>query len=195
MNKHEKAKNPAPGEVWNAWQPWYTHEASVIIEKSDSSKCGIYCPPEAHGVAVIPVNRHPALILAQGDGRKHGWLVCYFSTKKDSKTSDLERVKLGNVIAENITSYFFNTAPQYCPETFLNYPILTNESTRFEAPPQLRILVCTHFTYAMRLPKGQDESLRISDLLDLWFQQSSKKSEHTNPSPESVMDAAIGEGK
>lgn len=196
MNKIVSSDIPVPGEVWWAWQPWFTHSTAEIIEKNDSSKRGVYCPPEAGGVAVVPVNRHPALILARGDEHELGWLVCYFSTKPDSSKKHVSKIEVPwDAFNRESKNFLCVTAPQYCPNLFLkNQNRLVDKDNRFvKADPELRKFVNSAMTFAMNVCPRTDKGLMLADVLNGWFNSLSQERKLSDSSPEDSLDNASNE--
>jgi len=194
MNKTSSSDIPVPGEVWWAWQPWYTHSAASIIEKQIASKQGLSCPPDADGVAVVPVNRHPALILSQGDERKHGWLVCYFSTEPDSSQKHIPKTAVKwDAFNRGRSNYLCVSAPQYCPNLFFkNQNRLVDKDRRFvKADPELRKFVNAAMTFAMNVCPRTDKGLMLADVLNDWFNSLSQERKRMESSPEDDLDHAI----
>lgn len=175
---------PKRSEVWFAWQPWFTNDKTRVETYPDGKT----------GMAHIPVTEHPALLLARGDTRGHGWLVCYFSTKADTSVNHPQKEPLGDVLERGKASYFENTAPQYCPEYFIKRPYQHNGKPLTVDPNLLR-LIYSKSTCAMKIRVGQDDENQLAEIIRNWFECITRERILANPSPESVMDDAIGEGE
>lgn len=172
-----------PGEVWWAWQLWFTHDKANIEERAAHA--------DHQGVAHIPVNRHPALILSQGDDKELGWLVCFFSTKPGTSKHPA-KVLLGDVFDNGAANYLVNTAPQYCPSLFLVAPMLDKNMMEIRADPNLLNLVCAKMTWATKVRQGQSPGIALADVLCGWINKLPSEVERINQeeSPDLVLNDA-----
>lgn len=178
MSKKESELPSAPGEVWYAWQPFFTHDKAIVHEKGAHDNRGIDIPRDVDGVAVVPVNRHPALILARGDERELGWLVCYFSTKPDSSKKHIPKTAVPwDAFNRDKSNYFCVSAPQYCPNLFFKKQNrLVDRDYRFvKADQQLRKFVNDAMTFAMNVCPRTDKGLMLADILNDWFNSLSQE--------------------
>jgi hypothetical protein len=128
MNNGRPLKRP--GEVWWAYHPWLSR---VEFWNKDGTKVTTRSlkhdrPSHVH----IECKPHPALILAPGDEKGRGYLVCYLS-RQSSPHDEIPRRPLKGVTitkdatGEPISSFVFSLAPCYCDDGFIwnNKPIRT----------------------------------------------------------------------
>jgi len=123
MNDQRLVKRP--GEVWWAVHPWLSR---VEFWNKDGSKVttrdlSLARPSHVH----IECKPHPALILAPGDEKGRGYLVCYLSGQC-CPDDEIPRIPLKGVrINDAKDSYAFSLAPCYCDDEFIwgSRPIIT----------------------------------------------------------------------
>ena len=174
--------NISVGDVWWVWQPWFTHDKVIIEEKSSI--------PGVGGIAHIPINKHPALILTRGDDQEHGWLVCFFSSKPSSSNQHPTKERIGDVFNTGKVSYLVNTAPQYCPKCFFVARLKDQQGNVRQAPHQLHEHVCKRMTYAMRIRPGHDEGVVLGEILNSWLRNFYEKRCQFDTPPDAILDGA-----
>jgi hypothetical protein len=125
MNDQRPVKRP--GEVWWAYHPWLNR---VEFWNKDGSKVTTRIlfrdrPSHVH----IECKPHPALILAPGDEKGRGYLVCYLSGHCSPEDEIPRRPLKGVRITDAKDSYAFSLAPCYCDDEFIwgSRPIRTTD--------------------------------------------------------------------
>jgi len=111
-----------PGEVWMAYHPWLSR---VEFWNKDGSKVttrSLYYDKPSH--VHIECKKHPALILAPGDEKRRGYLVCYLSGQSYPDDQIPRRPLNGVTITtdefgEPTRSFAFSLAPCYCDDEFI----------------------------------------------------------------------------
>lgn len=106
-----------PGEVWWAYHPWlsrvefWNRDGSKVVTRS------LYRDKPSH--VHISCKPHPALILAPGDEKGRGYLVCYLSGQSFPDDEIPRRQLKGFKISDTKDTYVFCMAPCYCDSDFI----------------------------------------------------------------------------
>lgn len=122
-----------PGEVWWAYHPWLSRVEFLNKDGSKVSTRDLFRDRPSH--VHIECKPHPALILAPGDEKCRGYLVCYFSSHSSPNDEIPRRPLKGVRIANNDNdSCAFSLAPCYCDDEFIwgSKPIRTADGGTFE---------------------------------------------------------------
>jgi hypothetical protein len=121
-----------PGEVWWAYHPWLSR---VEFWNKDGSKVTTRSmqhdkPSHVH----IACKPHPALILAPGDEKGRGYLVCYLSGQSLHEDEIPRRLLKGVRLNDVKDTYAFSMAPCYCDGDFIwgSHPLQTADRGMLE---------------------------------------------------------------
>lgn len=174
--------NISVGDVWWAWQPWFTHDKVHIEEKTSI--------PGVEGIAHIPIKKHPALILTRGDDQEHGWLVCFFSSNPSSSKQHLTKEPIGDVFNKGKISYLVNTAPQYCPKCFFVARMKDQDGNVLQVQHQIHEYVCKRMTHAMKIRPGHDGGVIFGEILNAWLKNCYETRCRFDAPPDTILDSA-----
>jgi hypothetical protein len=120
MNDQSPVKRP--GEVWWAYHPWLSRVEFWNKNGSKVTTRSLHYDNPSH--VHIECKKHPALILAPGDEKGRGYLVCYLSGQSDPDDPIPRRPLNGVTITTDkfgkpIPSFVFSLAPCYCDDEFI----------------------------------------------------------------------------